>query len=811
MTASYPDATERVLALLPAHVRNRDAASGGLLRALIEAVAAELAVLEADLDELYASWFAETCPEWVVPYLADLLGVEGLPPEVSTAGVSRRAFVANTVAYRRRKGTPAAAEQVARDATGWPARAVEYHRLLATATHTQHVRLDRPATASLRTRPADGGPLELVPRAAAQGALDPVAHTAEVRRIASGAGRYGIGNLGVYLFPDLVGETGWAPPVVAADGGGEGGDGGGEGGGEDGGDGGGEGGWAVHPLGYATPLYAPPSAETAIEHLATEADLPVPLRPRRLLALLAGARIAAGEEDGDPGVLAAIRDALPAGVRIGGQDLDPVRLRVCGLEDLARDGTGRAPLAGWQVAVDTVRGRLFPYRDGKPATPSGDDGFLARHCYGATAEVGAGCYDRTAVHQDAVAADPYRGDPARGGPGVVAQRLVLAGDQAGPALPGIAEALATAGDDWAADGGTGGAADGAAGGGTGGAADGGTGGAADGAAGGAADGAADGAAGGAAGGAVGGSYVIAVGDSGTYAGGLRVHIPAATRLILAAATIGDPAQAAGPGVFPGGGAYATAGLRPLVRGSLTVTGEGGSSLVVDGLVIGGDLIVDDGLRGSLTISQCTVAGRVVAGRPDGAGNPGLAVRLVRAVAGPVSFGSAAASLEVLDSVVDAGESAAVAGAGAVAVAGPGLALTVTGSTVRGRVAVRTLEASSSILDGHAAAEHRQTGCVRYCYVRPGSSVPRRFRCVPGPGAPPPLAPVYAATDPGSPHYLALARYGPVPIAAGGEGGSEMGVHHHLGRPVRLAAAAGLLGPYLPAGMQLGVVAPLAPG
>ena len=271
MTAAYPDPAERVLALLPAHVRNRDDASGGLLRALIEAVAAELAVLEADLDELYASWFAETCPEWVVPYLADLLGVASLPPDVTSAGVSRRDFVAITVAYRRRKGTPAAAEQVARDATGWPARAVEYYRLLAATTHTQHVRVDqpatptrqvrlaRPATVSLRTLPADGGPLELVPRAAAQGALDPVAHTAEVRRIASGAGRYGIGNLGVYVFPDLVGETGWAPPAAAPDGG-----------------------WAVHPLGYATPLYAPPAAETTIEHLAGEADLPVPLRPLQI-------------------------------------------------------------------------------------------------------------------------------------------------------------------------------------------------------------------------------------------------------------------------------------------------------------------------------------------------------------------------------------------------------------------------------------------------------------------------------------------------------------------------------------------------
>jgi hypothetical protein len=105
--------------------------------------------------------------------------------------------------------------------------------------------------------------------------------------------------------------------------------------------------------------------------------------------------------------------------------------------------------------------------------------------------------------------------------------------------------------------------------------------------------------------------------------------------------------------------------------------------------------------------------------------------------------------------------------------------------------------------------------VRYSYVQPGSTVPRRFRCAPDTAAPGPQqraqAPAYAATDPGSPHYLALARYGPAEIAAGGEGGSEMGVHHHLYRPVRLAAAARLLDPYVPAGMQLGVIAPLASG
>src|SRR3954454_735534 len=68
-------ALDRVLDLLPVHARARDEQSGGLLRALMSAVAAELDVLERDIDDLYASWFIETCPEWVVPYIADLIGV----------------------------------------------------------------------------------------------------------------------------------------------------------------------------------------------------------------------------------------------------------------------------------------------------------------------------------------------------------------------------------------------------------------------------------------------------------------------------------------------------------------------------------------------------------------------------------------------------------------------------------------------------------------------------------------------------------------------------------------------------------------
>jgi hypothetical protein len=266
----------------------------------------------------------------------------------------------------------------------------------------------------------------------------------------------------------------------------------------------------------------------------------------------------------------------------------------------------------------------------------------------------------------------------------------------------------------------------------------------------------------------------------------------------------------GPGdvLEPVRGVYAPQGLRPHVRGTLTVTGDGGSSVVLDGLVVEGDVVVGGGALGSLAISQCTVAGRVLIGRPAVASNPGVVVRLVRSITGPVGFGPAAAGLLVEDGVVDAALGGSGSGA---AVVGDGVALEVDASTVRGAVAVRTLEASSAILDGHAEVEHRQTGCVRYSYVTPGSRVPRRFRCVPDPADRRGLRPVYASTDPGSPHHLALARTCPTEIAVGGEDGSEPGVHHHLQRPARLAALARLLAPYVPVGLEIGVAAPVATG
>src|SRR5215470_5779752 len=142
---------DRLYELLPAFYRLRDIEQGEPLKAMLAVIAEQIAVLEEDLNQLYDDQFIETCAEWVVPYIGDLVGTRGLFV-FPNATFSQRAQVANTIAYRRRKGTAAVLEQLARDVTAWPASAVEYFQLLATTQYMNHLRPYNISVTSLRRR-----------------------------------------------------------------------------------------------------------------------------------------------------------------------------------------------------------------------------------------------------------------------------------------------------------------------------------------------------------------------------------------------------------------------------------------------------------------------------------------------------------------------------------------------------------------------------------------------------------------------------------------------------------------------------------
>ena len=382
---------ERLYRLLPAFLRNRDLEQGEPLRALLAVVEGELERVEADTSVLYDNWFIETCDEWVVPYIGDLLGVRPIRA-IESAGVSARAYVANTIAYRRRKGTAVVLEQLARDTTGWPARGVEFFLRLATTQHVNHPRLAPPAAPSVR----DASIAEL-----ADGAFDAFAHTLDVRNAETRGGRFNIPHVGIYLwrlrsYAVGAGDPGdESPDFASARRQGTW--------------------WSIHPVGCDSPLFNVPRTEATITHPAEEANVPGELRRLALNAELE--RLRQGAATPAPVFMTAGDPVLRVFARLSGESV-PVEVR---REDIylcdIPDEVALASPAPRALALDPARGRLaFP-------TTLEVDQVWVQSSYGFSGDTGGGPYDRGAAVRAAnraLAVDVSRAGSAGGffAPGV---------------------------------------------------------------------------------------------------------------------------------------------------------------------------------------------------------------------------------------------------------------------------------------------------------------------------------------------------------------------------------------------------------
>lgn len=175
------------------------------LRAYLEPVEAAFSALHENMEALYQDFFIDTCDDWVIPYLADLLGTSHLKGDPRTL----RADVADTIALRRRKGTLGAIERLAANLTGWPCRAAELFPGLAWSQHLNH---QRPDAAGL---PPYGDPATTrftVPRGGTvpvrdpamlsllDSPFDPFAHQPDVGRADDGRLHWNLPNLGIRLW-----------------------------------------------------------------------------------------------------------------------------------------------------------------------------------------------------------------------------------------------------------------------------------------------------------------------------------------------------------------------------------------------------------------------------------------------------------------------------------------------------------------------------------------------------------------------------------------------------------------------------------
>ncbi|HEY2616224.1 MAG TPA: hypothetical protein VGI78_02695 [Acetobacteraceae bacterium] len=183
--------------------------------------------MRRDIDRLWENQSIEACDDWAIPYIAQLLDTRLI---LGLDSRGQRLDVANTISYRRRKGTLGVLEQVAHDISDWDARVVEFFRRLGRTRHG----LDPPVgpigapgsdLATLHQAEGLVGPLTNTPiggfadlrkvygTGKSRTAFDEFFHTADTRRGQGLFGWYAIPHLGVFVWRLLSLGVGPVTPV----------------------------------------------------------------------------------------------------------------------------------------------------------------------------------------------------------------------------------------------------------------------------------------------------------------------------------------------------------------------------------------------------------------------------------------------------------------------------------------------------------------------------------------------------------------------------------------------------------------------
>ena len=296
---------------------------------------------------------------------------------------------------------------------------------------------------------------------------------------------------------------------------------------------------------------------------------------------------------------------------------------------------------------------------------------------------------------------------------------------------------------------------------------------------------------------------------------------------------------------------ATNHARPVVRlldwqtespDNMTITGEQDSWFILDGLTITGRGVEVQGDLAGLTIRHSTLVpgwGLQSNGEPRSTEaslelmDAPACLTIEHSILGGIQVTRDEVRLDpmvlhISDSILDA------TGHDRVALGAPQkecayASLTMLRTTVFGRIRTQAITlAANSIFMGKVFVCRAQKGCIRFCYIHPGSRTPRRYECQPDAvvaavaalpaGQMTPAErnvfshneqwrarPQFNSTRYGAPGYCQLASSCAKEISAGADDESELGVFHDLYQSQRAANLATRLAEYTPAGLDVGVI------
>ena len=773
-----------------------DAEPSGPLGEFLSIISAQAALLDEDIRRLYDNCFIETCEEWVVPYIGDLIGYQLVLPPVEwvnhnartpqerPAFFSVRREVANTIRYRRRKGSLALLEVIARDIAGWHARAVEFSPLLAATPSVRYATFreeafQRGGLANIR----DAKALDLVQ--AMNGACNTMAHTIDVRRIASTQtpGHFNPSHVGLFVCrlkthsitdaPARSQEENGVPHC-----------------------------YTFSVLGNDTMLFTKPQDEASPTQIAGPLNLPIPIRRR------------AFEQRGDtmmeknPGMEGKQESMMGAAPRRA-ELVGAAGHHASGTAALAKEGAGKsttqanpeyygdkedkkslfirvhkwrgsdkddydvvaadiipADLNEWEyqpprgrVAVDPELGRIAFHPQERPLD------VWVSYYYGFAGDVGGGEYKRNLI--------PCRPGLASNQADMKCYRVRATPADEQPSdtvFPSIQAALAKWKEERSL------------------------------------------------------KAIIEIQDSRVY-----------EEPDLALISLDDNQELY---------IYAKSGCRPMMRlldsstgraESLHIEGGMGSRLELNGLLIAGRGLEINNCLGELAIIHSTLvpgwdaeekspgrrgvaddSKKARGGKPSlSLRAPGVSVVISHSILGPIHIDSTSpgqeTQLRIDNSILDA------SGADEPAICGQHAedagVLFLRNTTILGQVHAYIIEsADNTIFAGRVQVKRQQVGCIRFCYVPPESRTPRRYHCQPDlvvanlsgeekVREATRVRPIFTGTRYGAPDYCQLGSDSAVEITTGAEDQAEMGVFHDLFQPSRARALQARLRDYVPGGYE----------
>ena len=253
---------EKLWETIPSIYRHEDglAEEPGVLRAVVQVLAKQAAILRRSQDSLWDDQFIDLCNEWAVPYIGELLATRLLSAKNKRG---RRIDVAKTIYYRRRKGTPRVLEELIFDISGWEGKMIEQFQKLVRARHGLDA--DPETLAGRYSGTLPGGWADLRNRHTGELTNEPFEeyfHIPDVRRHHGLNGRYSIPKLAFYLYRLQVYEAIGITPFPFGDGLR----------------------YTFDPSGRDIPLFSQSrrSEDWDKWHSATEPEMPAPIRCRLL-------------------------------------------------------------------------------------------------------------------------------------------------------------------------------------------------------------------------------------------------------------------------------------------------------------------------------------------------------------------------------------------------------------------------------------------------------------------------------------------------------------------------------------------------